>query len=662
MAESGRLPGDPVTAFRNFMNELQGNLGPQVCAEAAGRLRAEQISIIARYTRLVMTANVWNAVIVVLAMYGDDRFQMATAWAAVTCFIAVYAALRQYARSPDAQVYSTSKRGLKRANHFAFILGLSWGFLPAAFFPDANETSRLILTCISAGMMAAGAFALASVPSAAFIFSSLMLVGSLAGLLREGRFSGLFVASLMIVYLFVLLRGAWVFYTNLKRNVLQRYEAERMAKLDTLTRLPNRVGFHEQARNAYERYRRTGESFAILYLDLDGLKKINDTYGHRTGDHVLINFGQRLESSIRTIDFAARLSGDEFAVVLSDVSEPGEIAAVADRIIQSCNRTLMIDDTELHSRVSIGIAIVSPDILNIDVLVRRADSALYRAKANNRGGFNFFNPEQDVTASERKAFKDALVMALGGQQFVLNFQPILDVKTGHVAAFEALVRWNHPQRGLISPGEFIPAAEETGMINSLGLWVMDEACALASTWPEDVRIAVNVSAVQFRDPMLVDVISNTLQRHNINPARLDVEITETAILNDCDATRANLEAIRALGAAIVLDDFGTGYASLGVLQNLKCDALKIDRCFVANIGVNPVSTAIVTSLVEMARSLNLAVIAEGVETQAQLTALQLLGCPYAQGYFISRPVTGENAITLIESFKARNRFRASEAA
>lgn len=348
--------------------------------------------------------------------------------------------------------------------------------------------------------------------------------------------------------------------------------------------------------------------------------------------------------------------------MLSNVSDPGEVATVADRIIQTCNRTLLIDDIELQCRVSMGIAIVSPDILNLDILVRRADSALYRAKSNNRGGFNFFNPEQDVTASERKAFKDALIMALGGQQFVLNFQPILDIKTGLVAAFEALVRWNHPQRGLITPEEFIPAAEETGMINALGLWVIEEACALASGWPEDVRIAVNVSAVQFRDPMLVEVIEDALKRNKIAASRLDIEITETAILNDCAATRANLEAIRALGAAIVLDDFGTGYASLGVLQSLRCDALKIDRCFVASIGVNPVSTAIVTSLVEMARSLNMAVIAEGVENEAQLTALRLLGCPYAQGYYISRPITAESSLALIESFKTDRTFLASKAA
>ncbi|MBM3607458.1 MAG: EAL domain-containing protein [Alphaproteobacteria bacterium] len=541
---------------------------------------------------------------------------------------------RQYIAN---EARSVSLRGLAIANQSALAFGCAWAVLPALFFAGADETGQLVLTCIVAGMMGAGAFTLASVPMAAKIFCSLILAGSAIGIFREHFKAGFYISLLMTAYFVVLMRAVWIYYSHLKKHVLENYEAEQLVRVDTLTRLPNRIGFHEDARHALERYARTGESFTIMYLDLDGFKLVNDRYGHRAGDQLLIEFGRRLEKAVRGVDCVARMSGDEFAAVAANVNTPAEAAAVADRILVECRKPIFVDDVELKAAVSIGIVIVTPDALDVETLIRRADAALYRAKQTNRGGFCFFSPSQDVSANERKALKDAMVLALGDHQFALNFQPLLDLQTNRIAAFEALVRWNHPSRGMISPENFIPVAEESGMIHAIGNWVLQEACHTAASWPDDVRIAINVSAVQFRDPMLVEAVRGALTTSGLAAGRLEIELTETAFLNECPATHANIAGLRAMGIKLLLDDFGTGYASLGILQNVKCDALKIDRSFISKAGRDEVSTVIVASLVKMAQALGIKVIAEGVESETQLFVLRNLGCDYAQGYYISRP-------------------------
>ena len=419
----------------------------------------------------------------------------------------------------------------------------------------------------------------------------------------------------------------------------QRAQAQisHMARHDALTNLPNRTMFREQLEQAL-RIAKRGDRLAVLCLDLDHFKDINDSLGHPTGDALLTEVGRRLSSCIREGDTVARLGGDEFAIVqLCGTGESNIAVSLASRIVEIVAAPYDIAGHQLVIGVSIGISLAPDDGKNPDELLKKADLALYRAKADGRGTYRFFEAGMDARAQARRLLELDLRAALQRGEFEMYYQPIRDVVEDRAVACEALIRWQHPLRGMVAPGNFIPLAEETGLIVPIGDWVLHTACKDAVEWPDDIGIAINLSPVQFKNPNLVASVMAALESSGLPPHRLELEITESVLLQNSEATLATLHALRAHGARISLDDFGTGYSSLSYLRSFPFDKIKIDRSFVEDVTSREDSMAIVRAVTGLGRSLGIATTAEGVETKGQLEVLRREGCTQAQGYLFSRP-------------------------
>ncbi len=424
-----------------------------------------------------------------------------------------------------------------------------------------------------------------------------------------------------------------------------------MALHDTLTGLPNRVLLNERLEDALRRVKR-GEIVATHLLDLDQFKTVNDTLGHPAGDKLLMLVADRLRSVVRDTDTIARMGGDEFAIVQTAITQPAEATALAHRIIEVVKAPYAIDSHQVLIGTSVGIAVGPLDGTTPDQLIRNADLALYRAKGDGRGTYRFFEREMDAQMQARRALENDLRQALANGEFELHYQPVVSLANNEVSGFEALVRWRHPQRGLVPPGAFIPLAEEIGLIVAIGEWAMREACATAAKWPVDLRIAVNLSPVQFRTPGLVQVVVSALAASRLAADRLELEITENALLQDSEETLTTLYQLRALGVRIAMDDFGTGYSSLSYLQSFPFDKLKIDRSFVKDITDGVGSLNIVRAVVAMARGLGMTTTAEGVETQAQLDAVRAEGCTEMQGFLYSQPMRTDEVNAFVQQLAA----------
>jgi diguanylate cyclase (GGDEF)-like protein len=431
--------------------------------------------------------------------------------------------------------------------------------------------------------------------------------------------------------------GMSIFFRDISNRRKARIEIENLALRDTLTGLGNRASFHRSLNAAMTK----DEPVGILLIDLDHFKEINDTRGHPIGDEVLRVVAARL---LACADGAvvARLGGDEFAIVLEGMLEQ-EAAALAATIGSALKKPVLVGDDHLHIGSSIGISLVShPSKASPDILFRNADIALYEVKNSGRDGWTFFRQAMETLLLERNGMKQDLATALENNEFELYYQPLVDLETGRVSSCEALLRWNHPERGLMPPDTFIPLIEETGLIVPIGAWVMQTACKEAMSWPDDVAVAVNISTRQFFDQNLADTIREALEDTGLPPQRLELEITESALLNDSGHNLDTLTSIRNLGLKIALDDFGTGYSSLGYLHKFKFDKLKIDKSFVQGLNVKDESEAIVKTVISLGQTLGMAITAEGVETQEQYDWIEK-ACQHAQGHFISRPVNAENA-------------------
>ncbi|MGX7705698.1 sensor domain-containing protein [Methylobacterium sp. Gmos1] len=427
----------------------------------------------------------------------------------------------------------------------------------------------------------------------------------------------------------------------------KRAEAQivHMARHDALTGLPNRALLHEGLAEALAKPPVPGRATAVLCLDLDRFKAVNDTLGHAVGDKLLREVTARLGVALRGeveagVATLARLGGDEFAVVLRPTSR-FRAGRLAGRLIEAVARDYEIDGKRVAIGLSIGIALTPTDGQDPEGLLRAADMALYRAKAEGRGVHRFFEPAMDVAIQTRRGVELDLRTALAEEQFALAFQPFLDLSTNRIAGFEALVRWHHPVRGVVSPAAFVPVAEETGMIVPLGEWVLRQACREAARWPQALRVSVNLSPVQFRSGDIDATVIAALRDAGLDPHRLELEITEGVLLQDNASTLAILHRLKGLGVRIAMDDFGTGYSSLGYLRAFPFDKIKIDRAFVADLSVRPDALAIVRAVTTLADSLAMTTTAEGVETEEQLVHLREAGCTEVQGYLISRPVPAD---------------------
>ena len=433
--------------------------------------------------------------------------------------------------------------------------------------------------------------------------------------------------------------GGWVVtYSDVTARRQAEAHVAHMARHDALTDLPNRTLFGERLVEALADAGETDpETIAVLCLDLDRFKSVNDTLGHAVGDALLRQVTRRLCEAVGDGDgTVARLGGDEFALLLPRV-RPEVAGRLAKRLVEEVGRDYEIDGQRAHVGLSVGIALAPTDGRDPEQLLRAADMALYRAKEEGRGTFRFFEPGMNARMQARRELEFDLRQALADDQFELHYQPLVALATDRIVGFEALVRWAHPTRGLIAPAAFIPLAEEVGLIVPLGAWVLREACREAATWPGEVRVAVNLSPVQFSDPDLVATVVAALADAGLDSRRLELEITEGVLLQEGEATLSTLHRLKALGVRIAMDDFGTGYSSLSYLQRFPFDKIKIDRSFVADIVTRADAVAIVRAVTSLGASLGIETVAEGIETPEQLKRLRLEGCTQVQGYLISRP-------------------------
>jgi diguanylate cyclase (GGDEF)-like protein len=437
---------------------------------------------------------------------------------------------------------------------------------------------------------------------------------------------------------------------QLEYEIAERKQSEArvryLAQHDSLTGLGNRVHFRDQLVRALGRLDQHSGNLAMLFLDLDQFKLINDTLGHRVGDLLLAAIGERLRKSVNTCDTVARLGGDEFAV-LQGVARPEEAGFLADKIMEAIALPYDIEGHQLVISCSIGIALAPDDADDPDLLLSNADLALYRAKAEGRSTSRFFEAEMNARAHARRLLELELRKGLRHGQFELHYQPLYNLSSGRITGLEALLRWNHPDRGLVPPLEFVSLAEDVGLIVPLSEWALREACSEARNWPADLKVAVNLSPVHFRSGTLVRDVVRTLSASNLDPTRLELEITETVLLDDNKKTMQALHQLRDMGVRISMDDFGIGYSSLSYLRMFPFDKIKIDRSFVRDLPRKNDSTAIVRAIISLASSLGMATTAEGVETDEQLSYLKREGCTEAQGYRISRPLAAGNIATLL---------------
>jgi diguanylate cyclase (GGDEF)-like protein/PAS domain S-box-containing protein len=422
---------------------------------------------------------------------------------------------------------------------------------------------------------------------------------------------------------------------------------DHLAHHDPLTALPNRLLFHDRLHHAIQRSTRGNEQLALLFIDLDRFKNVNDTLGHHIGDELLQQVAKALSSKLRDGDTLARLGGDEFIVLLEDVDGQYGASQVAEKLVAMFEQPFMVAGHELFVTCSVGVSLFPGDASDLNMLIRNADVAMYQAKARGRNGYRFYAPSMTGEGVERLRLETFLRRSIEKEEIFLNYQPQVEIDTGRLIGVEALVRWNHPELGLVPPIRFIPLAEDTGFINQLGKWVLSEACRQMVRWREAglevPKMAVNLSAKQFDRGSIVSMVADILRETGLEPHRLQLEVTESVIMNTGDAL-AFINDLHAIGVSLAIDDFGTGYSSLAYLKQMPVQTLKIDRSFIKDISTDVNDEAIAIAIIQLGKSMNLSVIAEGVETHDQAAFLLRHGCNQAQGYFYSRPVMPEDLL------------------
>ena len=435
-------------------------------------------------------------------------------------------------------------------------------------------------------------------------------------------------------------------------------QLSKMAMYDHLTGLPNLTLFRELFQHEAGALRRQHGSCALLYIDLDRFKAVNDSMGHAAGDELLLGVSQRLVATLREADIVCRKSGDEFLVLLTQAGGWEQVSATAERLLQAIQAPMLLPRAAgtAHVGASIGISLFPGDSEDFEALLRCADLAMYKCKDMGKGRYSFYQPDLDTAFRARLELERELQQAIKHNELVLHYQPVFDVERRRLVGCEALVRWNHPQRGLLMPGTFIQTAEETGLIRELGLWTLDAACAQMAAWKSaglhPGRVAVNVSALQFRDQRLLERLRVALRQHGIQPGELELELTESTLMADTEAAQAIVVSLRELGVALAIDDFGTGYSSLSYIKRLRPDKLKIDRSFVRDLPADADDRALTEAIVSIAQALSITIVAEGVETAAQRDYLLGLGCRLQQGYLLGRPQPAENLLTLMPPSKS----------
>jgi diguanylate cyclase (GGDEF)-like protein/PAS domain S-box-containing protein len=447
--------------------------------------------------------------------------------------------------------------------------------------------------------------------------------------------------------------GAVIVFRDVSVAQAMARQITHSAEHDYLTGLPNRMLLNDRIGQAIASAQRRKKQVAVLFLDLDGFKHINDSLGHPIGDKLLQSIAKRLTATVRGADTVSRQGGDEFVVLLADLSHADDAVIMAARMLRTVAESHCVDPHDLHVTTSIGVSIYPDDGLDAETLIKNADTAMYQAKENGRQSYQFFKPAMNARAVERQSIEESLRRALDRREFAIHYQPKICMRTGLITGAEALIRWTHPVRGTISPAQFIPVAEDCGLIVPIGRWVLREACRQAREWLKaglaTTTMAVNVSAMEFQDEGFLANLTLILKETGLDPRALELELTESALMKRVEATAAILRTLKESGVQVAVDDFGTGYSSLSYLRKFPIDSLKIDQSFVRQIGSGADDAAIVTAVISMARSLKLRVVAEGVETAKELEFLKVHECDEAQGYYFGRPMPAPQFAALLEA-------------
>jgi diguanylate cyclase (GGDEF)-like protein len=440
----------------------------------------------------------------------------------------------------------------------------------------------------------------------------------------------------------------WAVLKHRVKSVVAKVIAERKVKLlayrDTLTGLPNRLLFADRLEQAVVRSERTRTSMALMLIDIDDFKLVNDSFGHDAGDKLIKAVGDLISKSLRRADTIARLGGDEFAVVIEGIQGPEDAISIADNLTTILEHNVRLDDQETYTSASIGIAVYPGDGKDARALLKNADTAMYRAKESGRHCFQFYKPEMSVSAMERLDLENSLKAAFENDEFLIHYQPVIDIHKNEIVGVEALLRWQHPEKGMIQPADFVNVVEDCGLIVALGEWMINSVCKQIKLWQdaglEKQNVSINLSPRQFKEQDLVTLFTQAMAENGIDGSSLSVEVTERTLIDNVGEVEATLKKLRAMGLRILLDDFGTGYASLAYLKEFPVDVVKIDEAFIAGIPDNEDDSAIVDAIAGLTRGLKLALHAEGVENERQLNVLKGLGCQFGQGYYWSKPLPG----------------------
>jgi diguanylate cyclase (GGDEF)-like protein/PAS domain S-box-containing protein len=455
--------------------------------------------------------------------------------------------------------------------------------------------------------------------------------------------------------------GAVIVFRDVSAARAMALQMAYSAEHDFLTGLPNRMLLNDRINQAIELAPRHNKKVAVLFLDLDGFKHINDSLGHPTGDKLLQSVAKRLEGCVRGSDTVSRQGGDEFVVLLSEIEKAEDPAITATRMLEKVAQAHFIDQHDLHVTTSIGVSVYPNDGLDAETLIKNADTAMYQAKENGHQSYKFFKAAMNVRAVGRQSIEESLRRALEREEFTVHYQPKISLRSGEITGAEALLRWTHPTRGLVSPAEFIPVAEECGLMVPIGQWVLCAACKQARAWMDAKlplgTMAVNISAMEFRDEHFLAGVFAVLQETDLDPRFLELELTESVLMKHAESAATILKTLRAKGVQVALDDFGTGYSSLSYLRKFAIDALKIDQSFIHQIMTIPDETTIVTAVISMGRSLKLRVVAEGVETREELEFLKAQQCDEAQGFYFSRPLAAEQFARLLRTGMRQTAFQ-----